>query len=385
MTAETLPSAEVAEVEGKVIDLRTGEVVKAPVRDSAPVTEEASRQMLAAARRALEEADTLPALASLAHRGEVARIAARKAKLSEEACLDWGEYSLDAQREAGKMLAAMDKQAGARGIGKSADEVEFHSGTPLPPKLADLGVTKKESHRWQAVASLPDDEYEQYKEKARAKGEITRAGAIKLAKQVHAAQPEPKPVVVPVGTFATLVADPPWRYGNTATRAAAQDHYDTLSIAQLCGEEPLPDGMNLAKDVVLPKVAERAHLYLWTTSGHLPEAFKVMEAWGFEYKTYLVWVKPQMGMGNYFRVSTELVLFGIRGGMRTQDMGIMNYFTVPRGKHSSKPTAFYDLVAKASPGPHLEMFARCDAENQLPGTCQCSKCRLGWEVWGNQS
>lgn len=215
--------------------------------------------------------------------------------------------------------------------------------------------------------------------------ELPTKALVKLAKQ---SRPIPAPATPPAlvtGTFSTIVADPPWQYGNTSTRGAAADHYPTLSIDQLCGREPLPDGSKITGDVVLPKAADRAHLYLWTTAGHLPDAFSVMEAWGFEYKTYLVWVKPQMGMGNYFRVSTELVLFGVRGGMRTQDMGLMNYFTVPRGKHSSKPTAFYDLVAKASPGPYLEMFARCDASNQLPGTCQCSKCRLGWEVWGNQA
>ena len=136
------------------------------------------------------------------------------------------------------------------------------------------------------------------------------------------------------------MADPPWRYGNTSTRGAAEDHYPTMTIEELCD-----------LDIARERAADQAHLYLWATAGHLPEAFKVMEAWGFTYKTYLVWVKPQMGMGNYFRISTELVLFGVKGGMRTQDMGIMNYFTAPRGKHSSKPQAFYDLVAKASPGP----------------------------------
>jgi N6-adenosine-specific RNA methylase IME4 len=112
-----------------------------------------------------------------------------------------------------------------------------------------------------------------------------------------------------------------------------------------------------------------------------------MAAWGFTYKTYLVWVKPQMGMGNYFRVSTELVLFGVKGEMRTQDMATVNHFTARRGQHSAKPQAFYDLVGKSSPGPYLELFARCGSGNgtQLPGTCQCSHCRLGWEVWGNQA
>jgi N6-adenosine-specific RNA methylase IME4 len=199
-------------------------------------------------------------------------------------------------------------------------------------------------------------------------------------------QPGGEPTALEPGLCSTLVADPPWRYGNTATRASAHGHYDgTLSIPQLCGDELMPDGTNLVKDVVHPKAATPGHLYLWTTAGHLPEAFRVMEAWGYTYKTYLVWVKPQMGMGNYFRVSTELVLFGVRGEMRTRDMGLMNWFESRRGKHSAKPQKFYNLVAKASPGPYLEMFARCDAANQLPGTCQCSRCLRGWQVWGNQA
>lgn len=179
--------------------------------------------------------------------------------------------------------------------------------------------------------------------------------------------------VVPEGKFATFVVDPPWRYGNTSTRGAAENHYDTMSIEELCD-----------LDVVRERAADQAHLYLWTTAGHLPDAFAVLAAWGFEYKTYLVWVKPQMGMGNYFRVSTELVLFGVKGGMRTRHRGLKNYFEARRAKHSAKPQAFHDIVQQASPGPYLELFSRCNADSMLTG-CQCSKCRLGWSVWGNQS
>lgn len=182
-----------------------------------------------------------------------------------------------------------------------------------------------------------------------------------------------EPPAIPEGKFATFVADPPWRYGNTSTRGAAENHYGTMSIEELCD-----------LDVVPEHAADEAHLYLWTTAGHLPEAFSVMSAWGFEYKTYLVWVKPQMGMGNYFRVSTELVLFGVRGGMRTQHRGLVNHFQAKRGKHSKKPTVFHDLVMQASPGPYMELFSRCSADQMLTG-CECSKCRLGWTVWGNQS
>jgi N6-adenosine-specific RNA methylase IME4 len=182
-----------------------------------------------------------------------------------------------------------------------------------------------------------------------------------------------EPPVVPDGKFSTFVVDPPWQYGNTSTRGAAENHYGTMTIEELC-----------ALDVVPSRAADESHLYLWTTAGHLPEAFKVMEAWGFEYKTYLVWVKPQMGMGNYFRVSTELVLFGVRGGMRTQRRDVKNYFESKRGKHSAKPPMFHDLVQSCSPGPYLELFSRCSADQMLTG-CQCSKCRLGWTVWGNQA
>lgn len=182
-----------------------------------------------------------------------------------------------------------------------------------------------------------------------------------------------EPPAAPEGKFTTFVADPPWQYGNTSTRGAAENHYGTMTIEQLCDLDVVPSHAN-----------DQAHLYLWTTAGHLPQAFEVMAAWGFEYKTYLVWVKPQMGMGNYFRVSTELVLFGVRGGMRTQARDIKNYFEAPRGNHSAKPMLFHDLVAKASPGPYMELFSRCHAASVLHG-CTCSKCRLGWTVWGNQA
>lgn len=236
-------------------------------------------------------------------------------------------------------------------------------------------IPKDDRRRFRLLA-----EYEQLVEELLAAGMVSRKALLEGIQFQPAAA-----VTLAPGKCSTLVADPPWRYGNTATRASARSHYDTLSIAQLCGDELLPDGTSLPKDVVRPKSADRAHLYLWTTAGHLPDAFSVMDAWGFTYKTYLVWVKPQMGMGNYFRVSTELVLFGIRGEMRTRDMGLMNWFQARRGRHSAKPQQFYDLVAKASPGPYLELFGRCDAANQLAGTCQCSRCRLGWEVWGAQA
>jgi N6-adenosine-specific RNA methylase IME4 len=178
--------------------------------------------------------------------------------------------------------------------------------------------------------------------------------------------------LAPPGTFATLVADPPWQYANRATRGAAEDHYPTMTVEDLC-----------ALDVPHDKAAPDAHLYLWTTAGFLRDAFEVMDAWGFTYKTFLAWVKPQMGMGNYFRVSSELVLFGVKGHLPTQRRDLMNWFEARRSRHSAKPDAFPELVTKASPGPYLELFARCDRERKL--ICYCTRCRFGWEVWGREA
>lgn len=245
----------------------------------------------------------------------------------------------------------------------------------LSPASERAYIPRMDRHRFRLLAEHADAV-----EEALSAGVVSRKALIERI-QYRPSAPQP----LTPGLCTTLAADPPWRYGNTATRASAQGHYDTLTIAQLCGDELMPDGTNLVKDVVSPKAATPGHLYLWTTAGHLPDAFNVMAAWGYTYKTYLVWAKPQMGMGNYFRVSTELVLFGTRGDLRTRHMGLMNWFEAKRGKHSAKPQKFYDLVTKASPAPYLELFARCDKGNQLPGTCQCSRCRLGWELWGNQA
>ena len=95
--------------------------------------------------------------------------------------------------------------------------------------------------------------------------------------------------------FRTILADPPWRYSNTSSRAAAENHYRTMTVEQICNEP------------IRQLIADRAHLHLWATNAFLESAFTVMRAWGFEYKSCLVWAKPQIGLGNYWRVSHEFL------------------------------------------------------------------------------
>lgn len=174
--------------------------------------------------------------------------------------------------------------------------------------------------------------------------------------------------------YRTIVADPPWRYRSSVPQtrvshhtASAEDHYSTMSNAEIAAM-PVAD---LADD--------NAHLYLWTTN---PKMFgerkrgdvgpvDILEAWGFRYVTLLTWVKTgALGMGFYFRGETEHVLFGVRGDLPIPvDKRAKNVFTAPKAGHSRKPTHFFDLVERVSPGPYVELFSRDP--------------RLGWDSWGH--
>jgi N6-adenosine-specific RNA methylase IME4 len=127
--------------------------------------------------------------------------------------------------------------------------------------------------------------------------------------------------------FPTIYADPPWPYDNEASRAAAVNHYPVMSLGAIKAE-PIE---HLA--------APNSHLHLWTTNAFLREAFGVIEAWGFIYKSCLVWVKPNIGMGNYWRVSHEYLLLGVRGSLTFRDRTLPSWIQSDRSVHSRKPAA----------------------------------------------
>lgn len=158
--------------------------------------------------------------------------------------------------------------------------------------------------------------------------------------------------------YRTILADPPWSYSNQATRAATDNHYNTMSIDEICR---LP---------ISQLTEETAHLHLWTTNAFLFDAKQIMEAWGFEYKSCFVWVKSSMGIGNYWRVSHEFMLFGIKGSLPFQDHSEMSWYEEKRSKHSRKPEEVTKKIERVSPGPYLELFGR--------------ETRKNWTVWGNE-
>ncbi len=171
--------------------------------------------------------------------------------------------------------------------------------------------------------------------------------------------------------FATILADPPWRFTNRTGKVAPEHErlrrYGTMSLEEICA---MPVSAH-AKDM--------AHLYLWVPNALLPWGLQVMDAWGFQYKTNLVWYKVRKdggpdgrGVGFYFRNVTELLLFGTRGKMRTLQPGRrqVNLYASRKREHSRKPSGIYRIVESCSPGPYLELFAR--------------EPRKGWVMWGDE-
>lgn len=173
--------------------------------------------------------------------------------------------------------------------------------------------------------------------------------------------------------FSTVLADPPWRFVNRTGKAAPEhrrlSRYGTLSAQEIAA---LP---------VSEVAGEPAHLYLWVPNALLPDGLHVMRAWGFRYKSNIVWHKLRKdggsdgrGVGFYFRNVTELLLFGVRGrNARTLAAGRtqVNYVGTRKREHSRKPDEQYGIIESCSPGPFLELFAR--------------GARPGWAAWGNEA
>ena len=173
--------------------------------------------------------------------------------------------------------------------------------------------------------------------------------------------------------FKTVLADPPWQFQNRTGKMAPEHkrltRYSTMKLADICS---LP---------VADMLDETAHLYLWVPNALMPEGLEVLKAWGFEYKTNLIWYKVRKdggpdgrGVGFYFRNVTEMILFGVKGNKaRTLQPGRsqVNIIRSMKQEHSRKPDELYDLIERCSPGPYLEMFAR--------------GVRPGWTSWGDQA
>jgi len=173
------------------------------------------------------------------------------------------------------------------------------------------------------------------------------------------------------GTYGTILADPPWRFTNRTGKMAPEhkrlNRYATMTLEEI---RELP---------VAQLARTKSHLYLWVPNALIAEGLEVMRRWGFAYKTNIVWFKVRKdrgpdgrGVGFYFRNVTEIVLFGVRGALRTLAPGRrqVNIIQTRKREHSRKPDELYDIIEACSPGPYIELFAR--------------HARSGWDQWGDE-
>ena len=173
--------------------------------------------------------------------------------------------------------------------------------------------------------------------------------------------------------YKTIYADPPWQFSNRTGKMAPEhkrlNRYSTMKLTDI---KRLP---------IANAADEKCHLYLWVPNALLPDGLEVMKAWGFEYKTNIIWEKVRKdgmpdgrGVGFYFRNVTEMLLFGVKGDKnRTLQAGRsqVNIVRSIKREHSRKPDEVITLIENCSPGPYLELFARGSREN--------------WDMWGNQA
>lgn len=173
------------------------------------------------------------------------------------------------------------------------------------------------------------------------------------------------------GVYSTILIDPPWRFQNRTGKMAPEHkrlhRYRTMTVEEI---KALP---------VAAHTNDPSHLYLWVPNALLQDGLDVMQSWGFKYKTNIVWYKIRKdggpdgrGVGFYFRNVTELVLFGVKGSLRTLKPGRtqVNMIATRKREHSRKPEEIYRIIEACSPGPYLELFARERVD--------------GWTMWGDQ-
>lgn len=320
-----------------------------------------------AARQALVEAASVDEVKFIRDMSVAAAAYARQAK-DDELLNRAIEIRMRAERRAGELLIAMDEGGERAAVGRPK---RFQEETNSPPRLSDLAISKIQSHRWQNLARLDAQAFEQRlaaatREAAKA-AEAPRAerqAEKKERRSAREAELGDKQRALPDKKYGVIYADPEWRFETysreTGMDRAADNHYPTSETQDIC-----------ARDVAAI-AADDCVLFLWATAPMLPDALRVMEAWGFTYKSRCVWAKDRLGTGYWFRDGCEILLVGTRGDVPAPAMGDQwpSLIEAPVGAHSAKPEKFAELIEAYFPNlPKIELNRRGPP-------------RPGWDAWG---
>lgn len=314
-----------------------------------------SIEKMSIARQMLADAKTMDDILHIRDISEAARVYAQAAKLGLESQNEAAEIKIRAERKAGEMLAQMPKAAGGEQYHSTGNSV-----LPVDATLSDLGIDKMQSSRWQQIASLPDEIFEEHITETRADGkELTSSGILRVARENNK---DASPPELHDGKYRVIYADPPWKYGNTMPdyMGVQDDHYRLMTIQEIC-------------DLPIKNIAEdNSVLFIWVTSPILEDSFRVINSWGFEYKSSFVWDKVKHNMGHYNSVRHELLLVCTRGSCQPDVQKLFDsVVTEERTEHSKKPEVFRSIIDTIYPaGKRIELFAREKVD--------------GWNSYGNE-
>ena len=308
-------------------------------------------------KNAVVECHSVDEIKQLRDKAEAYRYALKQAKESPEVIRKAEEIKLRAERRAGELLKETPKAKG--------NQYSANSQAVSEQKLSDMGITYNQSSKWQKIANIPEEKFENYLEVEK---ELSTSGAIRVARQIERQEKieeikKSNPQQVE-GIYQVIYADPPWKYNdqqNTEKLGGAEKHYPTMSIEDLC-------------ELNIGEIADKnSILFLWTTSPLLEDTFLVINAWGFNYKSSFVWDKVKHNMGHYNSVRHEFLLICTRGSYTPQNIKLFDSVQSieKTNKHSEKPEEFREIINTLYPYSNkIELFGRKKVD--------------GWDVWGNQ-
>lgn len=322
------------------------------------------------ARSALAEACSVDEVKDIRDKAEAMRAYARMANDTQLES-DATELRLRAERRLGIMLSEQKLTIGMnKGVLRRGTDEEPRDERPT---LADVGIDKKLSARSQKIGGIGEQAFEAMIESVRdriAGGGRVSLDIVSADKKERRRERErdlaARQTALPNKRYGVIYADPEWRFEvysrDTGMDRAADNHYPTSGTEAICAR---PVGDIAADDCAL---------FLWATVPMLPDALRVMAAWGFEYKSHCIWAKDRIGTGYWFRNQHELLLVGTKGSVPAPAMGtqIASLVDAPVSRHSEKPDAFYTLIEGYFPTlPKIELNARA--------------ARPGWDAWGYEA
>lgn len=312
------------------------------------------------ARSALALAHSIDEVKQIRDQAEAIRAYIKQQRGSFEMQNQAAEIKLRAERRAGEMLREQVRGQGQR------DET-FHDGMFVPPKLDDLGITYQDSHRWQLEADIPEERFEQFIAETKAAAEeLTSRAAITIAQKIKREERIKEAAPFPTGKFRVLYADPPWAFNNSGFPQSAEQHYPTLTSNDIANFKDSKGN----KPESLVSEGETV-LFLWVPEALIPEGMEVIDAWGFEYKAQLIWLKPKSpGIGWWVNSKHEVLCLAANGEGLQPAKKYDSTFQAEVTDHSRKPSLVYEMIEAMYTGPYIELFAR--------------NIRPGWESWGNE-